>query len=203
MNPSKIVITGTIASGKSTLSRLLADLGFIVLSADEINRQLLEVGGINYQAIKNSPSFADAFDGDSLDKKKLAKIIFSDEDKLLELNQLTHKNIINELEARIDKLDQRVVFVEIPLFFQMKEKFPCDEVWLVTADYDRQIERLMDRDNIDSSYAKEKIETQKDQIQMQEKSDVVFDNSSSVADLMYELKIVLEKKDLLWKFLNS
>ena len=197
MNPSKIVITGTIASGKSTLSSLLADLGFTVLSADEINKHLLEIGGINYKAIKNSPSFVKAFDGDKLDKKKLAKIIFSDEDKLLELNQLTHKNIINELDKTIDSLDEKVVFVEIPLYFQMKEKFACDEVWLVTANHDTQVERLMDRDNIDSSYAKEKIETQKDQIQMQEKSDVVFDNSGSVADLMYELKIILEKKDLL------
>ncbi len=200
MNPSKIVITGTIASGKSTLSSLLTDLGFTVLSADEINRKLLEVGGRNYQAIKNSPSFDDAFIGENLDKKKLAKIIFSDEDKLLELNQLTHKNIINELEKTIDSLNEKVVFVEIPLYFQMKEKFACDEVWLVTANHDTQVERLMDRDNIDSSYAEEKIEKQKEQIQMQEQSDVVFDNSGSVADLIKELKIVLEKKDLLWKF---
>lgn len=197
MSPSKIVITGTIASGKSTLSRLLSDLGFTVLSADETNRRLLEVDGLNYQAIKNSPSFTDAFDGDNLDKKKLAKIIFSDEDKLLELNQLTHKNIINELEKTIDSLDEKVVFVEIPLYFQMEEKFVCDEVWLVTANHDTQVERLMDRDNIDASYAKEKIEKQKEQIQMQEQSDVVFDNSGSVADLIKELKIVLEKKDLL------
>ena len=175
-------------------------MGFTVLSADEINRKLLEVGGRNYQAIKNSPSFDDAFIGENLDKKKLAKIIFSDEDKLLELNQLTHKNIINELEKTIDSLNEKVVFVEIPLYFQMKEKFACDEVWLVTANHDTQVERLMDRDNIDSSYAEEKIEKQKEQIQMQEQSDVVFDNSGSVADLIKELKIVLEKKDLLWKF---
>ena len=200
MTPSKIVITGTIASGKSTLSKLLIDLGFKVLSADETNRKLLKKGGVNYKAIKNSPSFLKAFDGDDLDKKKLAKIIFSNEKKMLELNKITHKNIANDLEKTIDKLDEKVVFVEIPLYFQMEEKFLCDEVWLVIANYDTQVERLTNRDNIDLAYAKKKIESQKEQIQMQEKSDIIFDNSGSVSDLMYQLKEVLVKKDLLWKF---
>ena len=200
MSPSKIVITGTIASGKTTLSTLLEKLGFIVLSADDINRELLEIGGINYQSIKNSQIFAEVFDGEILDKKKLARLIFSDQEKLRQLNKLTHKNILNELESRINQIDQKVAFVEIPLYFQMEEKFSCDEVWLVTADYETQLIRLMQRDNIDISYAKEKIESQEELISMQKQSDIIFDNSSSVADLMKQLKIVLDKKDLLWKF---
>ena len=79
----------------------------------------------------------------------------------------------------------------------MEEKFSCDEVWLVTADYETQLIRLMQRDNIDISYAKEKIESQEELIRMQKQSDIIFDNSSSVADLMKQLKIVLDKKDLL------
>ena len=93
MNPSKIVITGTIASGKSTLSKLLKELGYKVLSSDDINRELLEKGKVNYQAIKDSNLFDEAFIGDELDKKKLAEIIFSDKKKLGTLNELTHKNI--------------------------------------------------------------------------------------------------------------
>lgn len=200
MNPSRIVITGTIASGKSTLSELLKSLGYKVLSADDVNRDLIKKGGINYLAIKNSGCFDDAFEDDNLDKNKLSRIIFSDKDKLNKLNGLTHKNIINEIENRINKIEDKVVFIEIPLFFQTKEKISYDEVWLVRADYSTQLERLMQRDDIDISYAKQKIETQEELMEMEKQSDVVFDNSSTVEDLMKKLKIVLEKKDLLWKY---
>lgn len=200
MNPSKIVITGTIASGKSTLSKLLKELGYKVLSSDDINRELLEKGEANYQAIKDSNLFDEAFIEDKLDKKKLAKIIFSDKEKLEILNKLTHKNILNRIDYLVKYSKEKVVFIEIPLYFQLKERFDNDQVWLVVADYQTQLERLMQRDNIDLVYAKAKIQTQQDLIRMKANSDVVFDNSSSIEELKEQLKQVLEDKDLLWKF---
>lgn len=197
MNPSKIVITGTIASGKSTLSKLLKELGYKVLSSDDINRELLEKGKVNYQAIKDSNLFDEAFIGDELDKKKLAEIIFSDKKKLGTLNELTHKNILNEINYSLENSKEKVVFIEIPLYFQSKEKFKNDQVWLVFADYKTQLQRLMQRDNIDLEYAKTKIQTQQELMRMKDESDVVFDNSSSIEELKEQLKKVLEYKDLL------
>ena len=197
MSPSKIVITGTIASGKSTLSKLLKELGYKVLSSDDINRELLEKGKVNYQAIKDSNLFDEAFIGDELDKKKLAEIIFSDKKKLGTLNELTHKNILNEINYSLKNSKEKVVFIEIPLYFQSKEKFKNDQVWLVVADYKTQLQRLMQRDNIDLEYAKTKIQTQQELMRMKDESDVVFDNSSSIEELKEQLKKVLEYKDLL------
>lgn len=200
MSPSKIVITGTIASGKSTLCKLLEEKGFVVISADEVNRALLVPKAKNYEAIKSSGDFNDAFINDSLDKKKLAKIIFSNKEKLKKLNKLTHRNILDEIEKQINQLDRKVVFVEIPLFFQMEEKFDADEVWLVVADYQIQLQRLSKRDGIDIDYAKTKIESQNDLVTMKENSDVVFDNSTSIENLRKELENILRQKDLIWKF---
>ena len=200
MNPSKIVITGTIASGKSTLSNLLKEYGFDLISADEINKKLLEKGEKNYLAIKNSGCFEKAFEGEILDKKILAEIIFSDPKKLSLLNELTHKNILEEINREIDKISKKVVFIEIPLYFQMKEKFLADEVWLVIANEQVQLQRLAKRDGIDLTFAKSKLESQKTTENMIDKSQVVFDNSSSVDELNKKLKEILEKKDLLWKF---
>ncbi|WP_297281596.1 dephospho-CoA kinase [uncultured Anaerococcus sp.] len=197
MNPSKIVITGTIASGKSTLSELLENLGYKVLSSDEINRQLLEKGNKNYEAIKSSGQFDQVFRDDQLDKKKLARLIFQDKEKLKILNKLTHKNVLNEINSIIEKSDQKVIFIEIPLYFQMEENFEADEVWLVVADYDTQLQRLVKRDSIDLEYAKAKIETQEDLLRMKKESDVIFDNSTSISRLMEQLKDVLEDKNLL------
>lgn len=200
MSPSKIVITGTIASGKSTLCKLLEEMGYKVISADEVNRALLEPGSKNFEAIKNSGEFDEAFNNESFDKKVLAQIIFSDSQKLKKLNQLTHRNILDEIENQIAKLDESVVFIEIPLFFQMEEKFVANEVWLVVANYETQLQRLMTRDNIDRAYAKSKIESQDQLLTMKENSNVVFDNSTSIENLRKELEIVLKQKDLLWKF---
>ena len=171
MSPSKIVITGTIASGKSTLCKLLESKGFIVISADEVNKSLLNPGAINYESIKKSGEFDKAFINESLDKEKLGQIIFSDENKLKKLNKITHRNILNEIKKQIDLIDEKAVFVEIPLYFQMEVKFDADEVWLVVADYETQIKRLMNRDNINLSYAKAKIESQRKLINMKENSD--------------------------------
>ena len=200
MNPSKIVITGTIASGKSTLSNLLKEYGFDLISADEINRKLLEKGEKNYLAIKNSGCFDQAFDREILDKKKLAEIIFSDPNKNSLLNELTHKNILEEINREIDQISKKVVFIEIPLYFQMKEKFAADEIWLVIANEQVQLQRLAKRDGIDLTFAKSKLKSQKTTENMIDKSQVVFDNSSSVDELNKKLKEILEKKDLLWKF---
>ena len=200
MSPSKIVITGTIASGKSTLCKLLESKGFIVISADEVNKSLLNPGAINYESIKKSGEFDKAFINESLDKEKLGQIIFSDENKLKKLNKITHRNILNEIKKQIDLIDEKAVFVEIPLYFQMEVKFDADEVWLVVADYETQIKRLMNRDNINLSYAKVKIESQRKLINMKEKSDVVFDNSTNVENLNEKLEEILVQKDLLWKF---
>lgn len=197
MSPSKIVITGTIASGKSTLCKLLESKGFIVISADEVNKSLLNPGAINYESIKKSGEFDKAFINESLDKEKLGQIIFSDENKLKKLNKITHRNILNEIKKQIDLIDEKAVFVEIPLYFQMEVKFDADEVWLVVADYETQIKRLMNRDNINLSYAKAKIESQRILINMKEKSDVVFDNSTSVENLNEKLEEILVQKDLL------
>ena len=200
MSPSKIVITGTIASGKSTLCKLLEEMGYKVISADEVNRALLEPGSKNFEAIKKSGEFNEAFKNESLDKKVLAQIIFSNPQKLKKLNQLTHRNILDEIKNQIAKLDESVVFIEIPLFFQMEEKFVANEVWLVVANYETQLQRLMTRDNIDITYAKAKIESQDQLLTMKENSNVVFDNSTSIENLRKELEIVLKQKDLLWKF---
>lgn len=200
MSPSKIVITGTIASGKSTLCKLLEEMGFKLISADEVNKELLIPGAKNYEAIKKSGDFDQAFENESLNKKKLAQIIFSDRKKLKKLNQLSHRNILDEIEKQIEILDEKVVFIEIPLFFQMEEKFDADEVWLVVADYQIQIKRLMQRDKISLEYAKAKLESQEQLLNMKENSNVVFDNSTSVENLSTQLKKVLKQKDLLWKF---
>lgn len=193
MNPSRIVITGLIASGKSTLADILREEGFVVIDADKVNRKLIEEGGTNYLAIKNERDFKDAFDGDRLDKNKLGQIIFSDSKKMEKLNSITHKNIIKEIEKEIETVDEKTVFIEIPLYFQMKEKFKNDGVILVTCKKDVQIKRLMARDKISESFAKKKIESQDTLAYMVDNSDIIIDNSGDEEELRIKIKNMLDR----------
>ncbi|EGC82130.1 dephospho-CoA kinase [Anaerococcus prevotii] len=193
MNPSRIVITGLIASGKSTLAEILREEGFVVIDADKVNKKLIEEDGTNYLAIKSESDFKDAFDGDRLDKNKLGQIIFSDPKKMEKLNSITHKNIIREIEKEIESVDEKAVFIEIPLYFQMKEKFENDGVILVTCKKDVQIKRLMARDKISESFAKKKIESQDTLAYMVDNSDIIIDNSGDEEELRIKIKNMLDR----------
>lgn len=193
MNPSRIVITGLIASGKSTLAEILREEGFVVIDSDKVNKKLIEEGGTNYLAIKNESDFKEAFDGDRLDKKKLGQIIFSDPKKMEKLNSITHKNIIREIEKEIESVDKKTVFIEIPLYFQMKEKFENNGVILVTCKKDVQIKRLMARDKISESFAQKKIESQDNLAYMVDNSDIIIDNSGDEEELRIKIKNMLDR----------
>ena len=191
MNQNRIVITGTISSGKSSLSEILRKKGYLVIDSDKINAKLLKKDQINYREILSSGAFDEAFEDGIINKKILGEIIFNDPKKRELINKISHKNIISYINKEIENSKEKNVFIEIPLYFQMKEKFPCEYVWLVTANKDVQIKRLMDRDEIDKDFAIKKINSQNFSL-MKEKSDLIFDNSTSLDDLEKKVDIALD-----------
>lgn len=195
MSPSRIVITGLIASGKSTVADILKEKGYDLISADEVNRDLIKKGGKNYIAIKNEPIFAPAFDGDFLDKKKLAEIIFNDKEKMERLNEISHTNIIGGINEMVENSKEDKVFIEVPLFFKIKDRFPHDLVILVTASRDVQIKRLMARDKIDYDFALRKIESQDELEEMKKQSDIIIDNSGDIESLRRQIEKIIERGD--------
>ncbi len=198
MNQNRIVITGTISSGKSSLSDILRKKGYLVIDSDKINAKLLEKDQINYREILSSGAFDEAFEDGVINKKILGEIIFNDPKKRELINKISHKNIISYINKEIENSKKKNVFIEIPLFFQMKEKFPCEYVWLVTANKDVQIKRLMARDKIDKDFAIKKINSQ-NFLLMKEKSDLIFDNSTSLDDLEKKVDIALDNLEKKWK----
>ena len=195
MSPSRIVITGLIASGKSTVADILKKKGYDLISADEVNRELIKKGGKNYIAIKNEPIFAPAFDGDYLDKKKLAEIIFNDKEKMERLNEISHTNIIGAINEMVENSKEDKVFIEVPLFFKIKDRFPHDLVVLVTASREVQIKRLMARDKIDYDFAQKKIESQDELEEMKKQSDIIIDNSGDIERLKRQIEKIIKRGD--------
>lgn len=196
MNPNKIVITGTIGSGKSAVSDIIKDLGFDVISADDINRKLLEPGERNFEAIKKDPFFRKAFDGENLDKKALAKMIFAAPDLMKRLNRISHPIIIEEIEEEIKNLDSENVFIEIPLYYQMEVKFPADLVLFVSADRNIQAERLAQRDEIGNFYAESKIRNQEKLMGKRDDREIEIKNNSTLEDLREKVITILRMEKI-------
>ncbi|MFM1539163.1 dephospho-CoA kinase, partial [Helcococcus bovis] len=113
---SKIIgITGSIATGKSTVSNILKNKGYTVLDLDKIAHELMKKCEKNYINILSY--FGDEIldeDGE-IDRKKLGNIVFNDEKKLKKLNNLTHPNIFYTILGKINSLEEKIIFIDNPL----------------------------------------------------------------------------------------
>lgn len=196
MKQNKIGITGSIASGKSVLTAYLLGLGFPVIDADAIARDLVHPGSDTLKEI------ADIFGEDmilsdgNLDRDKLGKRVFSDEDARNRLNEIMHPAIVSAM-LDLSENFHGVVFYDVPLLFEqiddIKESgLEFDAIWLVDANEDVQLARLMARDGIDEAYAKEKIASQMPLEEKKKLATVVFDNSGDLMNLYNQVDDALE-----------
>lgn len=157
-NNLKIAITGGIGSGKSTISEIIKEQGYKVVSCDEIYNQLLS----NKDFLnKLSCEFGDILDTTGmLNRKKLSAIVFADEDKLKKLNEITHPAIMEEAFRQMPK--DEVCFCEVPLLFEGGFEDCFDKVIIILRDKELRINAVENRDKIDKSQVKSRINSQYD-----------------------------------------
>ena len=196
MKQNKIGITGSIASGKSVLTAYLLGLGFPVIDADAIARDLVHPGSDTLKKIADIFGEDMILSGGNLDREKLGKRVFSDEDARNRLNDIMHPAIVSAM-LDLSENFHGLVFYDVPLLFEqiddIKESgLEFDAIWLVDADEDVQLARLMARDGIDEAYAKEKIASQMPLEEKKKLATVVFDNSGDLMNLYNQVDDALE-----------
>lgn len=191
----RVAITGKIGSGKSVVLGILKKNGYSVFSADEIYADLLDKNpnfvieiseklGIN--AIKSNGKTM-------LDRKKIAQIIFSDEKKRKELNEITHGRVMEELIKRSE--NEKLCFCEVPLLAEIKNTQDYfDEVWIIEREKESQIRSVMERDGVDYSFALKKIEGQKKYVINSKIKHTVIYNDQGLTEL--ERQVLLYAKNL-------
>lgn len=196
MKQNKIGITGSIASGKSVLTAYLLGLGFPVIDADAIARDLVQPGSETLKQIVETFG-EDMIQSDgNLDRDKLGKRVFKDEDARRKLNQLMHPAIVCAM-LDLSENFHGPVFYDVPLLFEHFDELKAsglafDAIWLVDANEEVQLARLMARDGIDEAYAKEKIASQMPLAEKKEKATVIFDNSGDLMNLYNQVDDALE-----------
>ena len=185
-----IGLTGGIASGKSTVSAYLAQKGVKIIDADRISRELSVQGKPGYEAIVRE--FGSGFlnaDG-SINRRELGKLVFSDPAMLAKLEGLLHplieKEILNEMEGAAGP-----VVIDAPLLHKAGLDKLCSEVWVVTAPDDKRIERILARDGITEREARERIQSQIPQAELEKNADVVLRNNGKQDELYRQIDEVL------------
>lgn len=179
-----IGLTGGIACGKSTVSSMLAELGAAVIDADTIAREITKKGTPVWRRIKGI--FGDEYllpDGE-IDRKKLGELVFANPEALKMLNSVTHPAIKQQVLSEIDRLKStgsyKAVVVDAALLIEAGWCDMVDEVWLVVADRETQVERLMKRNGLTRQQALNRINGQMDQDTKKRYADRIIDNSRDV-----------------------
>ena len=191
-----IGITGGIGSGKSTACRYLASRGEIVIDADEVAREIVRPGKSAHAAIFKE--FGDEFflSDKTLDRKKLASYVFKHEDRLISLNRLLHPLIVNRVFAEADQYPGRV-FIEAPLLIQTDMHKKTDSVWLIVADLETRIRRVMMRDALTKKEVENRIKSQMSDEAMIPYANEVIENSRDDGSLFSTLDELMIKSKYL------
>ena len=191
-----IGITGGIATGKSTVSARLRELGAKVLDADCIARAVVDPHTPGWVQVKKA--FPDVIRPDStIDRQKLGMMIFSDAQSRKILEDIIHPEVIAELKTlgRYYEEQGYTVFCDIPLLYETGCDAWLDEVWVVYTDPATQLVRLIERDRIDADEAKRRIQAQMSLTEKIRRADRLINNSDS-------LSLTWQQVDTLWEELK-
>ncbi len=177
-----IGLTGNIATGKSTVVEMLTDLGAEAIDGDRIVHELMGPGSPLADDIRARFGDETVNPDGSINRPALGAIVFSAPAKLRELEALTWPPVLARKRAAIHQPGPDVLVLDAIKLFESGMADDCDEVWVVTAPRERQIERIMARNKVDRAEAERRIDAQPPQEEKVARADVVIDNGGSLED---------------------
>lgn len=188
-----IIITGNIGAGKSTVSDYLKKKGYTVVDTDKMVHKVYET---EETAEKIKENFGEKYlTNGTVDRKKLAELVFRSEESMNKLENLIHPVIMYMLEKFAREFDGDVFFVEMPQFFEIenyvRNTLPIGKVWLVTSAEDIRLKRIMERDGIDREEAIRRLRAQMPERLKREGADELLINDGEVEDLHRQIGEIL------------
>lgn len=191
-----IGVTGGTGSGKSVVSKSLAEAGAVIVDADQIAHEIILKGEPAYQEIIEYYGTGILDEDGNIIRKKLGEIVFNDGEKLAFLNQCTHKYICAEVDRQIAAAKAvgtaTAIVLDAPLLLEAGLEQVCDGVWVVYADPEVRAQRVMARDGVTYELAKARIANQKSWEEYKQAADTVIDNSKDLAYLQGQLSELLK-----------
>lgn len=181
-----IGLTGNIASGKTEVARILADLGATVIDADELARDVVRPGTAALAAIVSRWGEGMLHPDGTLNRAALRAIVFSSEADRLELNRIVHPEVKRLRDQLVEEARARgdvAVVAAIPLLFEVGLEREYDRVILVDAPEDVRLSRLVRRRAISEAEARRMMAAQMPAASKRPRADIVIDNDADLKAL--------------------
>ncbi|MCC0644560.1 MULTISPECIES: dephospho-CoA kinase [unclassified Clostridioides] len=194
-------LTGGIGCGKSSLSNIFRKFNITIVDADIISRQIFDDKLLLEAVFKHFGRNIKKDDG-TLDRKALGKIVFNDEEKLNELNNLTHpiirEKIISDIEEARKK-GEKIVILDAAILVESGFLEIVDKLLVVTCKQEVQISRIQKRDNCSKQEALSRINSQMSQEEKSKYGDYIIDNSGTITELENKVYKFIEYMKENWR----
>ncbi len=181
-----IALTGGIGTGKSTVASLLSELGAKVIDTDKVAHASYRPGTEGFDKVVSAFGSRILSADGTIDRKKLARIVFADSGARERLNAIVHPLVAAEVQRCIAdhwSSGSRVpVVLEIPLLVESRAMWSVDEIWVVTARRETVLARLLAK-GMDRGEAEARIESQASDEERLEHASVVIENDGDLAAL--------------------
>lgn len=191
-----IGLTGSVATGKSTVSNMIQHAGIPLVDADIAARKVVEPGTEGLKEIVAYFGEEILLADGTLDRAKLGEIIFKDKEKREKLNEITHprvKDYMLEARERFFRAGEELVFFDIPLLFESHLESLVDQIVVVWATPETELKRLMERNNLTKEEALRRIESQMGIDEKARKADFVIDNNESLEKTQKQVYTFIER----------
>ena len=176
-------LSGGIGSGKSTVAKIFADLGAVVIDADAIAREVLEPGQIGYENTILTFGESVLSESGSIDRKKLADLVFNNPEQLAKLEAIIHPAVIARVAQIRESLpDTSIVVYDTPLLVEKNLQGQFDKVIIVLADAKIRIDRLVTR-GLELPDIEARISNQATDSQRRDVADYIISNNGSIQEL--------------------
>ena len=196
----KVVIglTGGIGTGKSTVSQILKEKKFPVIDLDIISHEVIKFPKVVEKIVENFGKEVLEYNNTwnwIVSREKLGRVIFGNREKRLILNSVMHPEILRIMREKIleCKKENKIIFVEIQLLFEVQWEKEFDYILLVSAEKETQIKRILSRDNRSKEEALNIINSQMSLDEKKKRSDYVIENDGNIQDLEKKVDDFLKK----------
>jgi len=189
-----IGLTGGIASGKTTVANLFnQEFGIEIVDADVVARQVVEPGTKGLNAITEHFGLQVIHDDGTLDRSALREIIFSQPEEKEWLNQLLHPMIRSQMLSELGKVTSDYALLVIPLMVENNLQALADKILVVDVDEETQIQRTVERDNVEASQARAILASQASREQRLAIADYVIKNNAKNQKLLPQITELHQK----------
>ena len=182
-------VTGGIGSGKSTVSGYFRDRGVQVLDADEISRQVTDVGGVALPEIAELLGSRAITSKGALNRSYVASLVFSEKNKLDKLSSIIHRYVLSTIGEEIAKAAEKkvkLIVLDVPIPVRHGFVDVCNQIWVVSASDPVRLERLEGR-GMDRDDAKKRMAMQMTRAEYEELGDVILVNDGTLEELYAQI----------------